>query len=76
MKQDEKILGFTLDNKCDLDTFVGDAKSCVYHGDVSAIHSLITGEFNKSDIYILLVIGCILQEPFMVLKEDHVNLVN
>ena len=52
LKQDEKILGFTLDNKCDLDTFVGDAKSCVYHGDVSAIHSLITGEFNKSDIYI------------------------
>lgn len=52
LKQDEKILGFTLDNKCDLDTFVGDARSCVYRGDVSAIHSLITGEFGVDDIYV------------------------
>lgn len=33
LKKDEEILGFTLDNKKDLDSFVGDAESCVYHGD-------------------------------------------
>lgn len=52
LKQDEIILGFTLDNKCDLDTFVGDAKSCVYHGDEQAIHSLVTGEFTTDDVYV------------------------
>ncbi len=52
LKQDEIILGFTLDNKCDLDTFVGDAKSCVYHGDARAIHNLITGEFTPDDVYV------------------------
>lgn len=52
LKQDEKILGFTLDNKYDLETFVGDAKSCVYWGDKAAIHSLLTGEFKPEDIYV------------------------
>ncbi len=52
LKQDEIILGFTLDNKCDLDTFVGDAKSCVYHGDRAAIHSLVTGKFTVDDVYV------------------------
>lgn len=52
LKQDEKILGFTLDNKKDLDSFVGDAKSCVYHGDEKALYSLISGEFSKEDIYV------------------------
>ncbi|WP_313152803.1 phosphoadenosine phosphosulfate reductase domain-containing protein [Lacrimispora sp.] len=52
LKQDEEILGFTLDNKYDLETFVGNAKSCVYHGDKAAIHSLITGEFNVGEIYV------------------------
>lgn len=52
LKQDEIILGFTLDNKCDLDTFVGDTKSCVYHGDKQAIHSLITGDFSVKDVYV------------------------
>lgn len=49
---DEEILGFTLDNKCNLDTFVGEAKFCVYHGDEKAIQSLITGEFSVEDIYV------------------------
>lgn len=31
--QDEKVLGFTLDNHCDLETYIGSADSCVYHGD-------------------------------------------
>lgn len=52
LKQDEKILGFTLDNKCDLDTFVGNAESCVYKGDSEAIRSLVTGEFTTDDIYV------------------------
>lgn len=51
-KQDEHILGFTLDNKCDLDTFVGDARSCVYHGDEAAVRSLVTGEFAVDDVYV------------------------
>ncbi len=52
LRQDEKILGFTLDNRCDLDTFVGDTKSCVYHGDEAAIQSLITGDFSVDDVYV------------------------
>lgn len=52
LKQDERILEFTLDNKCDLDTFVGDARSCLYHGDTAAIHSLITGAFGTDDIHV------------------------
>ncbi len=52
LKQDEKVLGFTLDNKCDLETFIAGAKSCVYHGDKAAIHSLVTGEFTPDDVYV------------------------
>lgn len=52
LRQDEIILGFTLDNKCDLDAFVGSAQSCVYHGDARAIHSLITGDFAPDDVYV------------------------
>lgn len=52
LKEDEKILGFTLDNKCDLETFISGAKSCVYHGDKEAVHSLITGEFAVDDMYV------------------------
>lgn len=50
LKRDEEVLGFTLDNKCDLDTFVGDAESCVYHGDFNALRSLVTGEFSVDDV--------------------------
>lgn len=52
LKMDEKILGFTLDNKCDLDSFVGSAKSCVSHCDERAIHNLITGEFTVDEVYV------------------------
>lgn len=52
LKQDEKILGFTLDNKCNLDTFVGDTPSCVFHGDSQAVRSLLTGEFVADDVYV------------------------
>jgi len=50
--EDEKILGFNLDNQYDLDTFVGDVKSCVYHENEQALHSLLRGEFKKEDIYV------------------------
>ena len=52
LKQDESILGFTLDNKCDLETFIKGAESCVYHGDLQAIRSLVTGEFTVDDVYV------------------------
>lgn len=52
LRQDEIILGFTIDNRRDLDTYVGSAESCVYHGDESALRSLISGEFTVDDIYI------------------------
>lgn len=50
--QDEKILGFTLDNKCDLNTFVGDAKSCVVHKDHDAVQSLLAGQYTPEQIYV------------------------
>lgn len=52
MKRDEEILGFTLDNKKDLESYIGNAQSCVYHGDAAALHSLISGEFKTEDIYV------------------------
>lgn len=52
LKKDEQILGFTLDNKCDLETFIGGAQSCLYKGDEAAIHSLLTGEFTTEDVYV------------------------
>ena len=50
--QDEKNLGFTLDNHCDLETYIGSADSCVYHGDKEAIQSLLTGEFPVESVYV------------------------
>jgi len=51
LRRDEEILGFTIDNKMDLDTFCKGAKSCVCWDDKEAIHSLLTGEFTKDQIY-------------------------
>lgn len=52
MRQDEKILGFTLDNKKCLDDFVGKAESCVYREDRAAVRSIQTGKFAVKDIYV------------------------
>lgn len=49
--QDEITLGFTLDNKKSLPEYVGDAKSCVYHGNKKALQQLITGQFGIEDVY-------------------------
>lgn len=49
--QDEVRLGFTLNVYQTLDEYVGDAKSCVYHGDPKAMHQMLTGQFGPEDIY-------------------------
>ena len=51
LRQDEIRLGFTMDNKKTLDEYVGEAESCVYHGEPNALHQLITGQFSQTDIY-------------------------
>ena len=51
LQHDEEVLGFTLDNKKNLDEFIGDTQSCVCWKDKAAIHSILTGEFNTDDIY-------------------------
>lgn len=51
LRHDEEVLGFTLDNKKNLDEFIGDTQSCVCWKDKAAIHSILTGEFNIDDIY-------------------------
>ena len=50
VKHDEEILGFTLDNKKDLETFIGDAPSCVYH-DLEAIRYILTGTYPLDQVY-------------------------
>lgn len=51
LRHDEEVLGFTLDNKKNLDEFIGDTPSCVCWSDKKAIHSILTGEFGTEDIY-------------------------
>lgn len=43
LRHDEEVLGFTLDNKKNLDEFIGDTQSCVCWKDKAAIHSILTG---------------------------------
>lgn len=50
MRNDEIVLGFTIDNKKTLDEYTGDVESCVSHADPKAIHQLITGVFLPEDI--------------------------
>lgn len=52
LREDEVTLGFTLDNKCNLEAFIGNTPSCLYKGDMEAIRSLITGEFATEDIFV------------------------
>lgn len=51
LEHDEQVLGFTLDNKKNLNDFVNNAESCVCWNDKKAINSILTGEFGKDDIY-------------------------
>lgn len=52
LQHDEEVLGFTLDNKKNLNDFVGCAESCVCWDDKAAIHSIQTGEFGVDDIFV------------------------
>jgi len=52
LKNDEKVLGFTLDNKCDLDAFVGNAESCVNRKDKDAMEEILTGVFPKNKVFV------------------------
>ena len=51
VEEDERRLGFTLDNKKALAEYVGDAESCVCHGNPKALQQLKTGEFSIEDVY-------------------------
>ncbi len=50
VQEDERLLGFTLDNKKDLAAYVGDAKSCIYQ-DADAIQKILTGLYTLDDVY-------------------------
>lgn len=50
LANDERILGFHMHIGMSLDEYVGDAESCVYHGDKKALNQLVTGKFTKEDI--------------------------
>ena len=50
VEEDERILGFTLDNKQPLAEYVGGAKICVCHSDPKALYQLTSGEFSVSDV--------------------------
>lgn len=52
LRHDEEVLGFTLDNHCNLDDFTGDTKSCVCYDDPAAVRAVLTGEYSKEDIYV------------------------
>ncbi len=50
VEEDERVLGFTLDNKQPLAEYVGDAKSCVCHSNLQALYQLTSGTFSVSDV--------------------------
>ena len=50
VEEDERILGFTLDNKMTLAEYIGDAKSCVCHDNAQAIYQLTSGDFTLADV--------------------------
>lgn len=51
LRKDEEILGFTLDNKKNLDEYTKGAESCVCRKDSKALHSILTGEYSVDDVY-------------------------
>ena len=52
LRHDEEVLGFTLDNKKNLEQFIEGAESCVVRKDKQALHSIMTGEFTKDDVFV------------------------
>lgn len=50
--EDEKTLGFSIDNKKPLDDYICGADSCLCLDDKQAVDSILTGEFSKEDIFV------------------------
>lgn len=50
VEEDERILGFTLDQKKTLAEYIGNAPSCVCHDDPQALSQLTSGEFSLCDV--------------------------
>ena len=50
VEEDERILGFTLDDKQTLAEYTGGAKSCVCHNDPQALYQLTSGNFSVSNV--------------------------
>lgn len=50
VKNDEKKLGFTLDNKKDLEEYTGEAESCLCHSAQTAIKQILTGKFTVKEM--------------------------
>ena len=50
-RADEIRLGFTLDNKKNLDEYIADAESCVDYSNNKAVKQLLTGEFTVDDVF-------------------------
>lgn len=50
VEEDERILGFTLDQKKTLAEYIGGAGSCVCHDDAKALAQLTSGEFSVDDV--------------------------
>lgn len=52
LKEDEERLGFTIDNKKNLDEYIKGAESCVVRTDKRAIECIQTGEYTKDDVFV------------------------
>lgn len=52
LRHDEEILGFTLENKKNLEQFIESAESCVVKDDKQALHSILTGKFRKNNVIV------------------------
>ena len=50
VESDERILGFTLDNKMTLAEYIGDAVSCVCHDAPKALFQFTSGVFSLNDV--------------------------
>ena len=49
---DEKRLGFTIDNNKCLEEYISGARSCLNMSDKQALHAILTGEYPVEDIYV------------------------
>jgi len=50
--KDERILGFTLDNKKTMEEYIEGAESCLDTSDIEAIQQIKTGDYKSEDIFL------------------------